>query len=86
MCAGVYGDAVVLRLPEARRTELLAHGGAQPFTVMGRTMREYLLLPADRLADAAALAAAIAEAAAFAVSLPDKPKRAPRKARPAAAK
>jgi TfoX/Sxy family transcriptional regulator of competence genes len=45
MFAGVYQQSIVLRLPEDPRSALLHHGRAQPFTVRGRTMREYALIP-----------------------------------------
>lgn len=45
MFAGVYQRSIVVRLPEDSRSALLQAGRAQPFTVRGRTMREYALIP-----------------------------------------
>ncbi|MBL8482974.1 MAG: TfoX/Sxy family protein, partial [Rhodocyclaceae bacterium] len=56
LCAGVYGNGLILRLPAARRAELLAQPGVQPFVAQGRSMREYVLIDAAALpADAAGL-------------------------------
>jgi TfoX/Sxy family transcriptional regulator of competence genes len=78
MFVGVYQQNLVVRLPETRRNQLIAAKRAKPFTVMGRTMHEYVLLdrPLDR--DEADLAALIAEAFAYAGALAPKIPR-PRK-------
>jgi TfoX/Sxy family transcriptional regulator of competence genes len=45
MMAGLYGNAVVLRLPEAERHALVAAGQAAPFVAMGgRVMREWVVV------------------------------------------
>lgn len=44
MFCGLHEQRVVLRLPEAERAALLAQPNAGPFTVMGRTMREYVVI------------------------------------------
>lgn len=72
MFAGLHEQRLILRLPEARRRQLLAQGTATPFAPMGRAMHEYVAV-ADALArpqdDIAAL---LEEARAFAGSLPPK--------------
>jgi TfoX/Sxy family transcriptional regulator of competence genes len=74
MFAGVYRQSVVVRLTEPARERLLAEGQAQPFSVGGRTMREYVML-ADALARTHAdTIALIGEAFAFANALPAKKK------------
>jgi TfoX/Sxy family transcriptional regulator of competence genes len=46
MFAGTFGSDIVVRLPEAERTRLLAEPGATIFAPMdGRVMREYVVLP-----------------------------------------
>jgi TfoX/Sxy family transcriptional regulator of competence genes len=46
MFMGIFGDDVVVRLPEADRAAIAAAGGG-PFEPMaGRPMREYVMLPA----------------------------------------
>jgi len=44
MFAGVKGEAIVVRLPEAERQRLVAGGGATPSVAMGRVMREWVNL------------------------------------------
>jgi TfoX/Sxy family transcriptional regulator of competence genes len=47
MFAGLFGNAVFVRLDAAGRTELLTEPGAVPFEPMkGRAMKEYVELPA----------------------------------------
>jgi TfoX/Sxy family transcriptional regulator of competence genes len=46
MFAGTFGSDIVVRLPEAERTRLLAEPGAAIFSpTQGRVMREYVVLP-----------------------------------------
>ena len=45
MFMGIFGDDVILRLPEAERNEVIGAGGG-PFEPMaGRPMKEYVMLP-----------------------------------------
>jgi TfoX/Sxy family transcriptional regulator of competence genes len=45
MFMGIFGDDVIVRLPERDRAEVIAAGGG-PFEPMaGRPMREYVVLP-----------------------------------------
>lgn len=82
MAFGLYGDRLMLRLPEEERSRLVAEGW-QPFAPMpGRVMREYLTLPADVAADAEAATSWLQRAADHTRSLP--PKQAKPRARRAA--
>ncbi len=50
MFAGVWGDAINLRLGEEAARREVASGSARPFEPMpGRAMREYVLVPASTL-------------------------------------
>ena len=86
MFAGVYGQNIMLRLPEAEREKLLRAGGA-PFAPMGRAMREYVTVPPAYFDDAARLRRWMKKAQAFVESLPPKAPKARRAVpRPRAAK
>jgi len=80
MFAGVHEDAIVVRLPDEQRAELLALPGAKPFEPMGRPMREYVCVPAAMHDDRAALEKWLAASLAYAKSLPIKEKKAKRSA------
>ncbi len=71
MMAGVFEDSIMVRLPEKDRAKLVATGGA-PFAPMGRTMKEYLTVPAAFHTDAAKLRPWLRKAQAYAESLPPK--------------
>lgn len=90
MFAGTFGSDIVVRLPEAERTRLLAEPGAAIFAPMaGRVMREYVVLPrAWRDAPEKALPWT-ASALTFASQMPPKPaktKAAPKAGKKAASK
>jgi TfoX/Sxy family transcriptional regulator of competence genes len=51
MAFGLFEDRIMLRLPEDERATLLAEGWQQFEPMPGRSMREYLTLPADIAAD-----------------------------------
>lgn len=80
MFVGVHEQNLVVRLPESRRRQLIAAERARPFTVMGRTMNEYVLVDQALGHDEADLAALIADAFAYASALPPKASK-PQKAR-----
>lgn len=76
MFAGLHGQGIFVRLPEARRTTLLASGRAAPFAPLpGRVMREYVVVPDPTRR----LSAWIAEALRHAATLPPKPRRGARR-------
>jgi TfoX/Sxy family transcriptional regulator of competence genes len=80
MFAGMYGEAVFVRLSEADRAAALEQPGAKIFEVMkGRPMKEYVCLPASVLADKKKAGALVARSVKYADSLP--PKKAGAKAR-----
>ena len=78
LAAGLVEESMMVRLPPAMRTEALAAGFA-PFQANGRTMREYVVLPATVVADPAQLAAWLARAVSHVATLPPKPGRTPRR-------
>jgi TfoX/Sxy family transcriptional regulator of competence genes len=77
MFAGLFGDSMILRLPEELRAELIA-AGAQPFAPMpGRVMREYVTVPGPIVKNRAKLAEWVAKSLKYAETLPPKAKRKP---------
>lgn len=79
MFTGLHQDDMIVRLPEARRAELLEREGARPFEPMkGRVMKEYVALPPDVIAESTAMAARVMEAFEFAAAMAPKEKK-PRK-------
>jgi TfoX/Sxy family transcriptional regulator of competence genes len=78
MFAGVMGEAIVVRLPEADRQRLVEGGEAMPSVAMGRVMREWVNLAPSVLASDAALGGWLEKARAHTAALPPKPKKAKR--------
>jgi len=72
MFAGTFQDAIVVRLAERDRAELLKVKGAAPFEPMGRPMKEYVVVPASIVATPKALGAWIDRGHRFALALPAK--------------
>lgn len=72
MFAGVHEQRIILRLPEAQRAQLVARGEAGPFTVRGRTMREYVALGDALARPAEAVAELVGRAYDYARALPPK--------------
>ena len=73
LATGLFADTWMVRLATADLEELLALPGAGPFAPMpGRTMRGYATLPADVVADDAALDAWLRRSIAFTATLPPK--------------
>jgi TfoX/Sxy family transcriptional regulator of competence genes len=72
MAAGVFGDTLLARLPEADRAERLAEGWS-PFEPMpGRPMREYVALPEAVAADPLETRHVMERAAEYVRTLPPK--------------
>lgn len=86
MFAFVFGQAIVVRLPETERAKLVRAGGA-PFGPMGRPMHEYISVPPAYHRERARLRTWIKKAQAFAESIPPRAPKAAKKpasaARPA---
>lgn len=78
MFSGLHEDRLVLRLPAVERERVLAAGQALAFEVMGRTMREYVVLPAPLDLPPTEVSRWIARAFDYGASLPAKEKRAKR--------
>src|SRR5688572_22738906 len=76
MFFGVYGNALMLRLGDADRAELLKTPGAALFEPQpGRVMKEYVALPPALQSDRNHLQRWIARSLAYAESLPAKEKK-----------
>src|SRR5579863_2021739 len=72
MFAGLFGDGLFVRLPDARLQELIAQGG-RPFEPMpGRAMKGYAFVPAGWLDDPQSAAPLVTEALAHVSALPPK--------------
>ena len=74
MFTGLHDTRLILRLPEAERARLIAQAGAKPFVVMGRTMREYVVIDDAISRRPAEVADYMARALDYARSLPPKKK------------
>jgi TfoX/Sxy family transcriptional regulator of competence genes len=69
---GLHQENLVLRLDDARRTELMK-SGAKAFEPMpGRPMKDYVVAPASLLADRGALVNRIVQSLDYVASLPAK--------------
>lgn len=73
MFTGLYGNDLFVRLPEEERTALLREEGATLFEPMlGRPMREYVVLPAAWQAEPERMQPWVERSLAFAAALPAK--------------
>jgi TfoX/Sxy family transcriptional regulator of competence genes len=70
MFCGAHELNMMVRLSEAEREKALARPGFGRFSVRGRTMREYVTLPPERLTDVAYLKRWFSKALAYASTLP----------------
>ena len=78
MFMGLFGDEFNVRLPAPERAEAMRIG-AQPFAPMGRTMKEYVVLPESVLADHVLLSEWVSRAYEGARQLPAKQPKAKKK-------
>jgi TfoX/Sxy family transcriptional regulator of competence genes len=72
---GLHQDSIIVRLSEARRNALVAKGASVFEPMPGRPMKEYVVAPADIVADREKLHALLDEALAHASSLAAKPRK-----------
>ena len=80
MFASLFGDSLILRLPEAERAAFIQQHRSHLFEPMpGRPMREYVVVPPPLLQSGQALDDWLAKAVAYAQSLPPKAAKAKRK-------
>jgi TfoX/Sxy family transcriptional regulator of competence genes len=71
----LFGDQMILRLPDGARQELLKQSGAKPFEPMkGRPMKEYVSVPKSMLKDSKELDSWISRAFEYGASLKPKTK------------
>ena len=75
MFMSLFGKALILRLPEDAREELISAGGHTFEPMKGRPMREYIAVPDAMLDNPRKLKPWIARSMAFAQSLPAKKKK-----------
>jgi TfoX/Sxy family transcriptional regulator of competence genes len=81
---GCFEDRLTLKLRERDRDDLLRVPGAEPFSPMGRTMREYVCIPRAMHADLRSLRDWVAAGFDYVTSLPAKaPKTKVKKPKPA---
>jgi TfoX/Sxy family transcriptional regulator of competence genes len=72
---GLHQDSIIVRLPEVRRDALVAEGASVFEPMPGRAMKEYVVAPAEIVADRERLRALLGEALAHASSLAPKAKK-----------
>jgi|SRR5579859_962757 len=73
MFMGLFQEDMILRLPEAERSELLKVGGRIFEPMPGRPMREYVAVPPALLANHEKLRPWVAKALEYGASLKPKP-------------
>ncbi len=79
MLTGLFEDQMMVRLSEEDRAKATLDAAARPFAPGGRPMREYVVLPAEIIADTRKLGSWLKRAIAYVESLPaKKPKKAKR--------
>ncbi len=77
MVAGLFRNRMVLRLSDRDLERFLALEGAAPFIAMGRTMRQWALVPPAMAMSPARVRPWLGRALAHARTLPAKPVRRP---------
>jgi hypothetical protein len=77
---GLHRDGIIVLLPEARRDALVAAGASVFEPMPGQAMKDYVIVPAEIVADRQRLRALLSDALAHASSL------APKQEKPSAAK
>jgi len=78
MVAGLFRDRMVLRLNDRDLERFLALAGAHPFVAMGRTMRQWAMVPPAMATSPARVRPWLRRAVAHARTLPAKPVRRPK--------
>jgi TfoX/Sxy family transcriptional regulator of competence genes len=74
MVAGLHEVGMVLRLSDDDRERFTTKHEGQPFVVMGRVMREYVVVPESLYADTPTLTGWVKRGLAYAESMPAKAK------------
>lgn len=83
MFAGLFGEDLFVRLPEAEQAELIEQGGATFEVMPGRAMKGYVTVPPSWVSDPAAARGWILRSLELARTLPPKqPSKQPRKRKP----
>ena len=79
MLSGLFQDQMMVRLSEADRAKAAREVAAMPFAPGGRPMREYVVLPAEIVADKRKLGTWLKRAIAYVETLPAKKPRKPKR-------
>jgi TfoX/Sxy family transcriptional regulator of competence genes len=74
MVGGLHEVGMVLRLSDRDRDRFVAEHDTKPFVVMGRTMREYVVVPGSLYDDPATLEKWVERGLAYVSSMPPKSK------------
>jgi TfoX/Sxy family transcriptional regulator of competence genes len=82
MFGGLFANDVMLRLSDADRQVFQEQHGAQPFSPMGRPMKEYVGVPHAIVSDPDQLSAWVRRAFDYASSLPPKAPKPAKAAKP----
>jgi hypothetical protein len=72
MFCGMHGDHIVVRLPQARRDELVKKGWTQNEPTLGYIMKEYLVIPETALKEKKTARAVLAESFEYVFKLAPK--------------
>lgn len=75
MVAGLVRDRMILRLSDRDRERFLALEGAEPFIAMGRSMRQWAVVPPAMATSRVRLGPWLRRALTYSRSLPAKPVR-----------
>ena len=75
MVAGLVRERMILRLSQLDRERFLAIEGAEPFIAMGRSMRQWVVVPPVMATSSARLRPWLRRALTYGRSLPAKPAR-----------
>jgi TfoX/Sxy family transcriptional regulator of competence genes len=78
MLSGLFQDQMMVRLSEADRAKAQLQAAATPFAPGGRPMREYVVLPAEIIADGRKLGAWLKRAVAYVETMPAKKHKKPK--------
>ncbi|MFC0211443.1 TfoX/Sxy family protein [Paenibacillus chartarius] len=72
MFTGLVGTSIYVRLPEARREEMLSRGASEFAPMPGRAMKEYVVVPEAWRDEPEKIGELVAESLAWAETLPEK--------------
>jgi TfoX/Sxy family transcriptional regulator of competence genes len=82
MFTGLFAADWMVRLPDDARAELAAKGARSFEPMPGRPMKEYVVFPPAMIGDADRLTPWLERSLAYVMSLPPKPPKTPKAAKP----